>query len=103
LVPARASLHPQAGLVREEVAPLVERLAAERQKGERGYVYAGAVPAFRFYAPAADPGVTLGQSHRNDARAYAPEVRALLVPHERVWLLFSHVAPARSGGSERDV
>jgi hypothetical protein len=103
IVPAAGSLHPTAGLVREETAPLLAWLAAERQPTDRVYVYYGAEPAFRFYHPETDARLTFGGSHRGDSDAYVAELERGLVPGERQWLLFAHVAPTRSGESERDV
>lgn len=100
-LPARGAL--RAGLVMEETAPLVRRLAADRQPTDRVYVYCGAVPAFHFYHSRMDERVTLGGSHRDESAAYGAELRPILVPGERLWLLFAHVVPARDGGSERDV
>ncbi len=96
------ALHPTRGLVREETAPLVAALAAERRPSDRVYVYDGAVPAFRFYHPERDDLILLGGSHRDDAKKYADELRPLLVPGERLWLLFAHVFTPRAGASERD-
>lgn len=93
---------PQAGLVYEETAPLIATLEAERQPNDKIYVYDGAVQAFRFHHPAPDPAVTLGGSHRNDERAYAAELRPLLVPGQRLWILFAHVHVPKSGKPERD-
>lgn len=93
---------PQAGLVYEETAPLIATLAAERQPSDRVYVYDGAVQAFRFHHPNPDPAITLGGSHRNDETKYAAELRPLLVPGQRLWLLFSHVHIPQSGRPERE-
>ena len=78
------------GRLRETV-PLIAVLDAERQPTDRVYVYDGGVQAFRFHHPALDPTITLGGSHRNDQTAYAAEVQPLLVPGQRLWLLFAHV------------
>ena len=102
-IPARGSLHPGAGLVREETAPLLDWLAADRQPTDRVYVYCGAVPAFRFYHPEMDARITFGGSHRRESAAYAAELERNLVPGERQWLLFAHVFPIPGGESERDV
>jgi hypothetical protein len=93
---------PAAGIVYEETAPLIAALDAERRPNDRVYVYDGAVPAFRFHHPAIDAAITLGGSHRNDPAAYAAELRPLLVPGERLWLLFAHVFTPPGGRPERD-
>ncbi len=93
---------PQAGLVYEEVAPLIATLEAERRPNDRVYVYDGGVQAFRFHHPASDPAITLGGSHRNDETKYAAELRPLLVPGQRLWLLFAHVHVPKSGRPERE-
>jgi hypothetical protein len=99
---ARGVAAPAAGLVVEETAPLIDVLARERQPTDRVYVYDGAVPAFRFHHPETDPAITLGGSHRKDAAAYAAELRPLLVPGRRIWVLFAHVYTPPDGASERD-
>jgi len=93
---------PRAGLVYEEIAPLLATLEQERLPSDRIYVYDGAVQAFRFHHPASDPAVTLGGSHRDDATKYTAELRPLLVPGQRLWLVFSHVHVPKSGRPERD-
>jgi hypothetical protein len=93
---------PQAGLVYEEIAPLLATLEQERLPSDRIYVYDGAVQAFRFHHPASDPAVTLGGSHRDDATKYTAELRPLLVPGQRLWLVFAHVHVPKSGRPERD-
>lgn len=93
---------PAAGVVSEEIVPLIATLEAERQPTDRVYVYDGAVQAFRFHHPATDPAITLGGSHRDDASKYTTELRPLLVPGERLWLLFTHVHTPASGRPERD-
>ena len=93
---------PQAGLVYEETAPLIATLERERQPNDKVYVYDGAVQAFRFHRPASDAAVTFGGSHRHDQTKYAAELRPLLVPGQRLWLLFAHVHVPKSGRPERD-
>ena len=93
---------PAAGVVSEEIAPLLATLAAERQPTDRVYVYDGAVQAFRFHHPQADPAVTLGGSHRDDPSKYTAELRPLLVPGQRLWILFTHVHTPANGRPERD-
>jgi 4-amino-4-deoxy-L-arabinose transferase-like glycosyltransferase len=102
MLAARGIRNPQAGTEYEETAPLIAVLAAARQPTDRVYVYDGAVQAFRFHHPASDPLITLGGSHRKDAAAYPAELRPLLVPGQRLWLLFSHVHTPASGKPERD-
>lgn len=94
---------PAAGVVYEEVAPLLATLDAKRQPNDRVYVYDGAVQAFRFHHPADDPAITLGGSHRDDPSRYVAELRPLLVPGQRLWILFSHVHAPPHGRPERDV
>ncbi len=101
-LPLLAPADPNAGLVYEETAPLLATLAAERKPEERVYVYYGAVPAFTFYRPELDAGVTLGGSHRDDVHAYEAELRPLLAAGGRSWVLFAHVFPRPNGGDERD-
>ncbi|MEO6025308.1 MAG: glycosyltransferase family 39 protein, partial [Candidatus Binatia bacterium] len=99
----RGLVHPAAALVYEETEPLIAAIERERRPNDRVYVYDGAVPAFRFRHPAADPAIVLGSSRRTDNAAYATEIRPLVVPGTRVWVLFAHVFVAPSGQSERDV
>jgi hypothetical protein len=74
----------------EETLPLVRRLAAERAPGDGVYVYYGAAPAFRFYHPEMDPHIVVGGSHRDQEAQYEAELRPLLVPGTRLWILFAH-------------
>src|SRR6185369_15462315 len=101
-LPLVAPSDPNAGLVYEDTAPLVATLRAERKPGDRVYVYYGAVPAFTFYHPDLDAAVTLGTSHRDDVGAYEAELKPLLAPGERLWLVFAHVFPAAGGADERE-
>ncbi len=100
---ARGVAAPSAGVVFEETAPLIATLASERRPGDRVYVYDGAVQAFRFHHPALDDTITLGGSHRNDPAAYVAELQPLLVPGQRLWVLFSHVHTPPGGRQESDV
>jgi 4-amino-4-deoxy-L-arabinose transferase-like glycosyltransferase len=101
--PARAVRYGDAALVREETAPLVQWLAAERRPEDRVYVYYAAGPAFAFYHPARDDRVTVGGSHRGENGAYEAELRPLVTSGERMWLLFSHIFTPRGGANERDL
>jgi hypothetical protein len=103
LVVGRGVAAPTAGLVYEETAPLIAAIDAERQPTDRVYVYDGAVQAFRFHHPASDPAITLGGSHRQKPNAYIEEIRPLLTPGQRLWVLFAHVHTPANGKSERDV
>ncbi len=93
---------PTAGVVYEETAPLIAMLDAERRPDDRVYVYDGAVQAFRFHHPALDDAITLGGSHRSDPAAYTAELRPLLVPGRRLWVLFAHVFTPAGGRPETD-
>jgi hypothetical protein len=93
---------PAAGIVYEETVPLIATLESKRQPADRVYVYDGAVHAFRFHHPASDPAIVLGGSHRKDPAEYTAELKPLLVPGTRLWLLFSHVYTPPGGRSERD-
>jgi hypothetical protein len=102
--PARGTRDVSTALVREETAPLVQWLAAERRPEDHVYVYYAAGPAFAFYhRTSPDDRVIVGRSHRGENGAYEAELRPLVVPGERMWLLFSHVFAPRGGPSERDV
>jgi hypothetical protein len=103
LVVGRGIAAPTAGLVYEETAPLIAAIDAERQPTDRVYVYDGAVQAFRFHHPAPDPAIRLGGSHRQKPNAYIEEIRPLLTPGQRMWVLFAHVHTPANGMSERDV
>jgi hypothetical protein len=75
----------------EDAREAVAELAAGWRPGDRVYVYYGAVPAFRHYAPPIPAAaVTFGGEHRGDDQwAYRDELSALR-GHPRVWVLFAH-------------
>jgi len=89
----------------EPVRPALERLRERRRPGDTVYVFYGAAPAFRFYAPLfgfADlpPGeIVFGSCGRDEPRRVLAELDALR-GRPRVWVLVTHGLPAFR---ERDV
>ena len=79
---------------REEMRPLLARLAGRVRNGDVLYVYYGAGRAFRFYAPRAGIPVSRavpGCCHRGDPRGYLREVDAFR-GSPRVWVIVAHPA-----------
>lgn len=79
----------------EEITPAIAYLRAHAQSGELAYVYYGGAPAFAFYAAREhldSASYVLGGCHRDDPRAYLPELDTLR-GRARAWLLFAHELP----------
>ena len=77
---------------REEMRPLMERLAGRLRGGDAIYVYYGAARGFRFYAPRAGIDATraaIGECHRGDTRAYLRELDAFR-GDPRLWVVIAH-------------
>ena len=80
----------------EPVRPALERLQERRRGGDALYVFYGAVPAFRFYAPRfglADGEIVFGSCGRDDARRVLGEIDRFR-GRPRVWVLLTHGLPA---------
>ncbi len=74
----------------EQLVPVLEKVRADIQPGDRVYVYYSAVPAFTYYTrerPLAARELTFGEEHRDDPAGYRAEIGKL---HGRVWVIFSH-------------
>lgn len=79
-------------MVHEELRPMVRYVAAHRQPGDAIYVYYGALPAFRYYAPGSGLGpdaYIAGRCARSAWRSYLAELSSLR-GRRRVWLVLSH-------------
>jgi hypothetical protein len=79
---------------REEVRPVLRKLAARLRPGDSLYVFYGARRAFRFYGPRAGipaSRATMGECHRGDRRAYLRELDAFRGA-PRVWVVIAHPA-----------
>ena len=77
--------------------PLIPAMLAKSLPGDQIFVYYGAVPEFRFYAPAfniANDAYISGSRHRTDPPAYRAELDQSL-KSGRVWFVFSHGCCAR--------
>lgn len=79
---------------REELAPVMERVAAARQPDDTMYVYYAAEPGFRYYAPrygiALDKAI-VGANSRGDWQPYYADLDRLAAGGGRVWLIYSHI------------
>lgn len=76
----------------EDVKPILERLAGERQPGDRVYVYYGAVPTLAFHAAAYglhERDYAAGGCHRGETRAYLAEIDTFR-NQKRVWIVMTH-------------
>jgi hypothetical protein len=89
--------------MQEHIKPTMEYLRDNRAPDDLIYVYHGAIPAFKYYAPFYEidmRNVVFGVKHADDFSAYRAELDAL--PNDqRVWVLFSHVF-IEAGGNEKD-
>jgi len=80
---------------REEITPAVAYLRRAAHPEDRGYIYYGAEPAFRYYA--AGEGLdaeqfVVGGCHRDAPRKYLYELDAFR-GRARAWVLFAHELP----------
>lgn len=86
---------------REELRPVLEYVARERQPGDVIYAYYGAGQALTYYAPRVgipESAYTIGPCARDDWRRYVASLDALR--GHRVWLVLSH--PFTKGGIQED-
>lgn len=87
---ARAALLPTLGYLRSEgienLKPLVQRLNADLQVGDRIFVCDGAIPAFRYYYRGDLDQVVEGASTED----WQEQLSILLDTSSRVWLVASH-------------
>lgn len=77
---------------REELRPVARYVARHRRAGDVIYVYYGAAPAFRYYAPRVGiprADYVVGACARSDWRRYTAELDSLR-GRPRVWLVLSH-------------
>jgi hypothetical protein len=78
--------------VREHIKPVMSYLVKHREREDQIYVYYGAIPAFRYYAPFYDieeQEFVEGIENRTDPTSYIKDVDRLRL-HKRVWFVFSH-------------
>jgi hypothetical protein len=89
--PSAADLPPGVAHIREEIKPVLHYVEDHRSEGDTLYVYLGAQPAFRYYAPRfslTQMNLVLGAS--GDWENYEKDLDQLRA-YKRVWLLFSHM------------
>jgi multisubunit Na+/H+ antiporter MnhB subunit len=82
-------LHPTVG---EDVKAVMSYLRNERLETDEIYVYYGAAPSFRYYAPfydLQDGRYLLGTAYREEPDRYLEEISAF-EGSPRVWFVFSH-------------
>ncbi|OGS36222.1 MAG: hypothetical protein A2293_15985 [Elusimicrobia bacterium RIFOXYB2_FULL_49_7] len=87
----------------DNLKPVMEYVAAARQNSDRIYVYYGAASTAEYYAlqlPALQ-GLQFGHEHRQDIRAYEPEIDSLFNQPGRTWMVFTHAYTAHEM-NERD-
>ena len=81
-------------LEKQEIKESMEFLSKNIEKGDKIYLYNGAIPAFefykRYYPELADIGIDYGSEYREDRRRYIEEILEL---DGEIWLVFSHVYP----------
>jgi hypothetical protein len=81
----------------EELRPLVRQMKAAWQAGDRVYVYAGSVPAFRYYDRGGGSGPVILGRKVDDREALGREIQAAAAKPGRLWVVFSHCG---SGGCD---
>jgi len=77
---------------RENIKPILAHLRQHMLEGDTVYVYYGAVPAFRFYAPfygLDGREVVLGELARDQPERYLEDIETLR-DRARVWFVFAH-------------
>jgi hypothetical protein len=85
----RMALHPDRG---EDIKPVVSYVKQRWSDGDFLYVYYGAVPAFKYYAPFYGidrSAFRIGVAGRKEPARYIRDI-ARARRHKRVWFLFSH-------------
>jgi hypothetical protein len=85
----RMALDPDRG---EDIKPVMSYVKQRWSEGDFLYVYYGAAPAFRYYAPfygIAKSAVVIGVTGRNERARYIRDIERVR-HHKRVWFLFSH-------------
>lgn len=83
-------IHP---IEREEMRPVLGYLEKHQKPADTIYVYYGAEPAFRYYAPRfqlTDLPITYGIGRTPNTESYITDLNRVADKH-RVWLVFSHV------------
>ena len=87
---------------REELEPVLREVAQQWRPGDRLYIYYGALPAFRYYAPRTGteslPRVE-GICAPLDPPAYARDLDRLR-PSAGLWVVFSHVNYSHGQGED---
>jgi 4-amino-4-deoxy-L-arabinose transferase-like glycosyltransferase len=81
----------------EELRPLVRKMKAAWQAGDRVYVYARSVPAFRYYDRGGGSGPVILGRKLDDREALGREIHAAAAEPGRLWVVFSHCG---SGGCD---
>jgi hypothetical protein len=87
-----ASYHLVKPSTREEIKPVMNHIKEHEHEGDVLYVYHGAMPAFRYYAPRfylSKMNLVWGISSEDDWENYEKDIDQLR-GDRRVWLLFSH-------------
>ncbi len=85
-------------ILREHIVPVMQYVSERKQAGDAVYVYYGAVPAFRFYAPRigfSEHDYVRGVAARDDPQRYLADVENVRATREtgRLWLVFAHNCP----------
>jgi hypothetical protein len=79
---------------REDIKPVMAYIAENYQNTDLIYVFYGAAPAFRFYAPAygLDYNSAIVAASRDNVSQYSKDIDKLK-GHPRVWFVFSFLGP----------
>jgi len=100
--PSAGELPPGIAHTREEIKPVMKYIENHLHEEDVLYVYVGAAPAFRYYAPRFYlNNVNLIYGSSDKLEDYENDVSQLR-GHRRVWLLFSHIE-AKTGLNKEDL
>jgi len=88
----------------EETRPYLDMLRHNYRNGDLVYIYYGAIPAFKYYAPRynlSNINYVFGVSSRDNFDGYKKDIE-MLKNSERVWVLFSHIYLDSKLGTDKD-
>jgi len=99
----RVAQNPARGRATHELRPVLQQVAAQRQPGDAIHLYCMAWGAFTYYAPKfglSDAPLTVSPARESGQAALQADLKKL-AGRGRVWVVFSHIAAAKTGEDDR--